>query len=451
MGDRSYVWCRADGRWEARYVVGKDENGKTLYASVYGHSKEEAERKRSDKLRSIMVDSDIAMKMMKSDRPTVNPEITSGVAGLRSQEKFKDPLTETQATQIEQLLLNEGGTSSFAFLLCLYMGISSAEMCAVKYSDFQTDTLHISRVMLDNKQSAGIIVGKPRREIPVPECVLSLIRQNVFAGSDYYILTGSDTTVKKPLYAANMFRKITNKYGIDPIHLDSLRSTFIRRACESSMNTETVSALTDIDVTVLRRRFGGYFKVDTSKINSIYSKFQPLQRNNRQMNLLILGAGSHGHTVKETAQKLGVFQKIAFLDDHVRGVDVLGSCEEYLNYVIEYPCAFVAIGDNNVRKEMMTQLKSAGFLIPRIIDPDATISPSAVIGEGTIVMAQAMVKANARVGSCCILATGSIADYGSNIGDYVHLDSAAMVTRDATLEDMAMVESGDIVRNKKVD
>ena len=44
----------------------------------------------------------------------------------------------------------------------------------------------------------------------------------------------------------------------------------------------------------------------------------------RQMNLLILGAGSHGREVKELAKRLGVFQKIAFLDDAKEGEEKIG-------------------------------------------------------------------------------------------------------------------------------
>lgn len=34
-----------------------------------------------------------------------------------------------------------------------------------------------------------------------------------------------------------------------------------------------------------------------------------------EKNLLILGAGGHGHVVRETAEAMNVFDKIDFLDD----------------------------------------------------------------------------------------------------------------------------------------
>jgi len=44
MGEN--IRLRKDGRYEARYVKGRDENGKIIYGYCYGHSYEEAETKR---------------------------------------------------------------------------------------------------------------------------------------------------------------------------------------------------------------------------------------------------------------------------------------------------------------------------------------------------------------------------------------------------------------------
>ena len=41
------IYKRKDGRWEARYVKGKDQNGKTLYGYVYSHSYRDVRNKRA--------------------------------------------------------------------------------------------------------------------------------------------------------------------------------------------------------------------------------------------------------------------------------------------------------------------------------------------------------------------------------------------------------------------
>ena len=110
------------------------------------------------------------------------------------------------------------------------------------------------------------------------------------------------------------------------------------------------------------------------------------------MNLLILGAGSHGQNIKELAESLRVFSKISFLDDKATGDDIIGKCREAVKFRDEYICAFVAIGDNKKRRKWTTFLKEKNFLIPNIIAHSANISPKAVIGEGVAILPQSTVN-----------------------------------------------------------
>ena len=71
------------------------------------------------------------------------------------------------------------------------------------------------------------------------------------------------------------------------------------------------------------------------KRNEIFSITEEEKPAPAKMNLLILGAGSHGHSVKEIAESLRVFQKISFLDDKETGEDIIGKCSEALNFKYE--------------------------------------------------------------------------------------------------------------------
>ena len=39
------IYKRNDGRYEGRYMVSRDENGKAKYKAVYGHSEDEEREK----------------------------------------------------------------------------------------------------------------------------------------------------------------------------------------------------------------------------------------------------------------------------------------------------------------------------------------------------------------------------------------------------------------------
>ena len=451
MRSGSNIRLRADGRWEARYIKGKDEAGKTLYGFVYAYSREDAEYKRSEALRALMTDSETAERMMKSELATMNPEILSSAAKRKNKPyKFFDALPEETALKVEQAFLEQQGGVKIGFLTCLYMGLSLSEVCSLKYSDFKDGVLTVERVMLQNKNENGKIIYSVSREIPTPIFFTPILHQNPLADSDCYVLTDSENPIDKPLIALNLCRKITSNAGLGKIHPDAFRSTFIRRALTSSLNIETVSALTGIDSSMLRRRFSGYMQADKNKIQSIYENYLPVQEQHRQMNLLILGAGSHGHAVREIAEQLGVFQKIAFLDDNISGENILGKCSEFRQFT-EYSAAFVAIGNSDVRKHYAELLSKAGLILPRIISPDANIAKNVEIEEGTVVMPQATVSTEVKIGKFSIIASNSTIGFRSVIGDFAHTDCASVVQKEAVVPDFTVVESGEIYRAQNIE
>lgn len=74
---------------------------------------------------------------------------------------------------------------------------------------------------------------------------------------------------------------------------------------------------------VIVKRFGEYFAPkldDVSILQKCIDGSAPPKAividSPRQMNLLILGAGSQGPAVKEIAEAIGIFNEIAFLDDN---------------------------------------------------------------------------------------------------------------------------------------
>ena len=162
------------------------------------------------------------------------------------------------------------------------------------------------------------------------------------------------------------------------------------------------------------------------------------------MNLLILGAGSHGQSVKEIAESLRVFRKISFLDDKVTGKDVIGKCTDALKFKAEYPCAFVAIGNNEIRKKYANFLRECNFLIPNIISPAANISKDAKIGEGVAIMPQSTIS-NAEIGDFCILSSNSLVNYGCVIGGYSHIGCGGIITKGTKTSAGLWVNDGKVI------
>ena len=143
--------------------------------------------------------------------------------------------------------------------------------------------------------------------------------------------------------------------------------------------------------------------------------------NHKQLNLLILGAGSHGRLVMGIAEELGTFQKVSLLDDSVTSDRIIGRCYEAVDFLNEYPCAFIAIGNNKIRKRYAEFLWEKNFILPKIISPGAKVARGVKIGEGSIVLPGAIVEEGAEIGNFCIIDPDVVVRSGEKIEEYTHL------------------------------
>jgi len=143
--------------------------------------------------------------------------------------------------------------------------------------------------------------------------------------------------------------------------------------------------------------------------------------------LLVVGAGGHGRSVAETAELSGQFEVVGFLDDSLPAGEtvlthpVLGPVASMAHHRAVANQAIVAIGNNAVREKLMQQLAEAGFDLATVVHPRAIVSPSAVLGAGSAVMAGAIVGTEARLGVGSIVNCGAVVDHHATVEDFGHL------------------------------
>ncbi len=160
-------------------------------------------------------------------------------------------------------------------------------------------------------------------------------------------------------------------------------------------------------------------------------------------NLLILGAGAFGQTVKECAQDTNLFQSIDFLDDN--NPVAIGKCSEFANFFGEYKCAFAAFGDNALRAQYIEKLLNAGFDVPVLIHSKSYVSKSAKLGSGTIILPQSAVGANTVLGNGCIINLGTIVDHDCTLEAGVHLAPGVVVKARNNVPCCEKLDSGTVL------
>lgn len=165
--------------------------------------------------------------------------------------------------------------------------------------------------------------------------------------------------------------------------------------------------------------------------------------------VIVIGAGGHGKVVADIVRSCGD-TVLGFLDDGRQkgeclcGIPVLGKIEDYVNY----PDAkfLVAIGGSAARRSVAARLE--GVRWHTAIHPNAVISTMDThIGEGSVVMAEAVVNPCATVGRHCIVNTGASIDHDNQIGDYTHISVGAHLAGTVTVGENVWVGIGAAVSN----
>lgn len=167
------------------------------------------------------------------------------------------------------------------------------------------------------------------------------------------------------------------------------------------------------------------------------------------MELIIIGAGGHGKVVAEVALKNNYIIK-GFIDDNldinrVGSYLVLGnwSCKDQYK-----ECAFfVAIGNNEIRKNRLEELIVNGYDLVTLIDPSAVVSSTVKLGLGSVVMPNATINVDSIFGKGCIINTAASIDHDCKIDDYVHICPGVHIAGAVSIQSNTWVGVGTSIIN----
>lgn len=170
------------------------------------------------------------------------------------------------------------------------------------------------------------------------------------------------------------------------------------------------------------------------------------------MRLLLLGAGGHGRVVADAATAAGPWTEVTFLDDRFPSLvtsgawPVVGPFDELERMAASVDGCVPAVGDSRLRLILLDRAARAGVRIPTVVHPRATISPNAVLGEGTVAFAGSVVNPGATLGRGCIVNTGATVDHDCVLGDGVHVCPGAHLAGDVAVGAHSWIGIGAVAK-----
>lgn len=163
--------------------------------------------------------------------------------------------------------------------------------------------------------------------------------------------------------------------------------------------------------------------------------------------LVIIGASGHGKVIADIALRNG-YGIIGFLDDNekvktILEFNVIGKIDEIDKWADD--CEFViAIGNSSIRERIA---ETYNVKWATLVHPTVNIGLDVNIGEGTVVMANAVLNSSVTVGKHCIVNTGAIIEHDNVLEDYVHISPNATLAGTVYVGKKTHIGAGAIVRN----
>lgn len=168
--------------------------------------------------------------------------------------------------------------------------------------------------------------------------------------------------------------------------------------------------------------------------------------------IAVIGAGGHSKVIQDILRSHASYKVKAILDDKhdelkLQNGIYTGPIASVRSLLQQYGGMkfIVAVGNNEVRKQLTARLGISDDGYISLAHPTAVVSPSATIGSGTVVMPNAVINADAAIGRHTIINTGAIIEHDSVIGDYVHVAPKATLTGTVRAQEGSMIGAGATV------
>lgn len=216
-----------------------------------------------------------------------------------------------------------------------------------------------------------------------------------------------------------------------------------KRALELGLDLDRLKKDAVIDVKAVEQ----LAQQDKTRSNIVINHEMPINPDGPMA--IINGGGGHAAAVIDALRGSGV--RIEGAIDSLKpigaevlhGIRVVGR-EDMLTQMQArgVKLAFIGVGgavDNMPRQKVYSRLKEQGFDLPPVIHPKAYVGEGVEIGEGSLVLAGAIIGPRCKIGANVIVNQSAQICHDSTIGDHCHLAPGALVAGYCEIGDYTVV------------
>lgn len=173
---------------------------------------------------------------------------------------------------------------------------------------------------------------------------------------------------------------------------------------------------------------------------------------------VILGGGGHARVLIETIKTAGIAKLVGIIDADpllhghaVDGVPVLGGDELLPSLFVRGTATHFMIGvgsvGNRSARAALFQLARAHGLKPFIAaHASATVSPKALLGDGTMVFPGAIINPGAETGQNVIINTRAVVEHECQVGNHSHVAPGAVLCGAVVVGQNTHIGAGAVVK-----
>lgn len=170
--------------------------------------------------------------------------------------------------------------------------------------------------------------------------------------------------------------------------------------------------------------------------------------------LILIGGGGHCASCIDVIEQEGQFEIAGIVDNNsaiksLLGYSVLGNDDSLKEIRSNYDYALITIGQVRspaLRIKLFEYTQLLEFSVPVIVSPRAYVSDHALLGEGTIVMHDALINARVIVGKNCIINTKALIEHDANVEDNCHVSTGAIINGGAIIKQGTFVGSNAVTK-----